>query len=145
MSIHAEIQQQIRAVIDGHSALDILSPTFIASEVLDTFGAPEEIHVHWLSFEHAKHMARRILAAKFDPDGEENEVYQGDMFSGLLQERYPIRRGPGEEPVYKPRTLMTVDELDWNIESLRKAAVARVRHADALQVYRDQVAQSAAA
>jgi hypothetical protein len=123
-----------------------LSPTLLADRCYEHFAfGNEELHVRYLAIEHAKQMARSILARRFDVDGEENEAMQGDMFSGHLQSRYPIPVKTGEQPQYKPREALTQEELDWNISQLRKSAAARLKHADALQAYRDNRAFSKAA
>jgi hypothetical protein len=144
MSLHDDIQQAVRGVIADNEHVDLLSPTFIAFRVVEAFGGQSEPHLQWLAVEQAKQMARRVLGAKFDVDGEENSAHQGDMFSGLLQDRYPIPRSRGEDPVYKPRHALTLAELDWNIDQLNKSADARMRHAAALQSFRDQQHQRAA-
>lgn len=143
MSIHSDIQQETRRIIDESRHIDLLSPTFIATRVVNWFGEIDEAHLKWLSLEQAKQIARRTLAAKFDPDGDESDAYQGDMFSGLLQERYPTPIRDGGDPVYKPRHLLSVDEIDWNIAKLEKSADARRQHAAALRSFRDQVALAA--
>jgi len=139
VSIYSEISEVISRVIDENRGVDTLSPTFIALQTVDHFGAPEEIHIKHLAFEQAKQMARTKLRNKFSSDGLENEAHQGDMFSGLLQERYPVPVKMGEEPQYKYLRLMTREELDWNIAQLMKSADARVQHARALQAFRDQM------
>jgi hypothetical protein len=144
MSVNAQIVETIRNVITDNLHVDILSPTFIALQVLDHYGKPERAHIFHLSFEQAKQMARSELRAKFEPDGELNETHQGDMFSGLLQERYPVPTPRGQDPQYKYLRLLTVEELDWNIASLEKSADARVQHARALRAHRDRVALLAA-
>jgi hypothetical protein len=144
MSIHAEIVETIRAVITENGDVDILSPTFIALQVIKRFGQPDKAHIYHLSLEQAKQMARVELRAKFEPDGERNDTHQGDMFSGLLQERYPVPTRRGEDPQYKYLRLLTVEELDWNIAKLERSADARVQHARALRAHRDRVAVAAA-
>jgi hypothetical protein len=139
MSAHSEICQFVRVQIEYSLQID-LSPTFLANRIIDHFGKPEEMHVLWLAFEQAKQIARRELAAKFDVDSEDNEVYQGDMFSGMLQQRYPVPVSSGCDPVYRPLDRLSVEELDWNIAKLFKSADARVQHARALQAHRDNVA-----
>ncbi len=80
-------------------------------------------------------MARKALATQFSPDSRESRAYQGELFSGLLQARYPIPRKQEEEPVYKLLDTLTETECRWNIRQLRKSANARVEHADALLAY----------
>lgn len=142
MSVFDDVQQTMRRVfVDlGGDEQVALSPTLLAVRTFDRFNSESvDIRIEWSSVEHLKQMARKMLASKYGHDGEENEVYQSDMFSGQLQDRYPIPRAKGEDPVYKPRDLLTVDEMDWNIKQLRKSADARLRHADALQLFRDSL------
>lgn len=139
MSMHEDISQELRSVIDRMSGATDISPELVANLCCDRFGsASTEIHMRYLAIEHAKAMARRILAAKFDPDGQENDAHQGDMFSGQLQERYPIMRRAGEDPVYRPLGTLSLADLDFNVQQLMKSADARVKHARALQAYRDR-------
>jgi hypothetical protein len=105
---------------------------------------PDSAEIGYLSLEQAKQMARTKLRRKFEADGEENDAHQSDMFSGLLQERYPVPVPRGSEPQYKWLRLLTRDELDWNIAQLMKSADARVQHARALQAHRDMHHSSAA-
>lgn len=142
MSAHSEIEQTIRKIITGLNDAGVVSlgPTAIALRTYEHYGREgDDMHVRYASVEHFKQMSRAALAKQYDPDdGDESEAYQGDMFSGHLQSRYPIPRKPDDEPTYKPRGGLTLAELDWNIAQLRKSASARLRHADALQSYRDQ-------
>jgi hypothetical protein len=59
-------------------------------------------------------------------------------------EQVPNEEDP-EEPTYKRLDALTSEELNWNVARLRKEAeqfcieaVKSLRHADALQAYRDQ-------
>lgn len=137
MSIHAEINDVIGRIIIENDHVDTLSPTYIALQTLEHYGVPSEVHIKHLSFEQAKQMARMKLRKKFGADGEENPAHQDDMFSGLLQERYPIPVPKGADPQYKWLRLLTESELDWNITHLFKSADARIQHAHALQAHRD--------
>ncbi len=140
MSVYEEVQQTMRRVFNevGGDVHIALSPTLLAVKTFETFtNEHTDIHVEWASIEHFKALARRMLARQYEHESDENESYQGDMFSGELQDRYPVPRAAGEDPIYKPRAMLTPAELAWNIEQLRKSADARLRHADALQAYHD--------
>jgi hypothetical protein len=142
LSAHSEIEQTIRQIIGelNDAGVIALGPTAIAMRTYDVYSHPDDdVHVRYASVEHFKQMSRSVLAKQYDPeDGDESEAYQGDMFSGHLQTRYPIPRKRDDEPIYKPREVLTTSELDWNIAQLEKSAHARLRHADALRLYRDQ-------
>lgn len=148
MSMHEEICQQLRELIPDSEDVRVcaidLSPTDLARLCFRKF-EDENIdpHVEYAAIEHYKTMARKILSAHFDPDGESNPAHasgQADMFSGMLQERYPIRRTPGADPVYRPLGHLSLADLDWNIDMLKKSAGARLAHADALKAHRNIVA-----
>lgn len=142
MSMHDEINQAIRAAVASSPGLAMLSVNWVANAALKTYQTGnEEAHVLYASLEHFKQQTRKILSAKFSPDGEENEAHQNDMFSGTLQERYPIPRRGDSEPVYKLREHMTLAEIDWNISQLEKSADARKRHAHALRAFREERAR----
>lgn len=144
MSLHEAIASEMTRFIDARAECAIISPAAVAAATLRAF-CPDalEPHVEYASLEHFKNMARKVLAHRFDDDGAENEAYaaQGEMFSGHLQDRYPLPRKRGEDPVYKLREHLTADEVRWNLQSLRRSANARLAHADALEAW----AQSRAA
>ncbi len=140
MSLHEDIQQRIGAALEKADAQGMrdLSPSWIANQVYEIYGRPStEIHIQYACIEHLKQMARKFLASKFNPDSLESRAYQGDLFSGTLQARYPTPRKQGEEPVYKPLNTLSASEFDWNINQLTKSADARVKHADALRGYKE--------
>ena len=56
--------------------------------------------------------------------------FQDDMFSGVLQKRYPIPRAENEEPQYKIRQLLTDEESLYIVTILRKKANSLNAHAD---------------
>lgn len=143
MSLHEEIAADIQREIEAASPAIPLSPTTLALAVLSRLSAePLTPKVQYASLEHLKQMARKALAGRYEPDGAENDAHQGDMFSGHLQDRYPVPRVKGADPIYKPRDVLSADELAWNVGQLRKAAAARLRHADALQAWADDRMQA---
>lgn len=147
MSLHEEIGFAIQREIDSMGDAIALSPTSLAIAVQRSFEASSiEPHIAYTSLEHLKQMARRVLARNFDTTGDDGDAreIQGEMFSGQLQDRYPLPRVGSAEPIYKRRDSLTQSEVDWNIRQLRKSAAARLEHADALQAWADARRQSAA-
>ena len=136
MSLHEEITTFQSKFIEDRRDCAVISPAALASATLQSF-APDglEAHIEYASLEHFKAMARKALARRFDDEGEDNSAYaaQGEMFSGHLQERYPVPRTKGTEPQYKLRSMLSADERRWNVNSLRKSVDARLAHADALE------------
>jgi hypothetical protein len=82
-----------------------------------------------------RQLARAYLRRKCDPtrvpfDDEGGEDF---LFSGLLQDRYPIAPKHGENPVYVLRALMSPEDRAYNVSRLRRASLGFSQHADALE------------
>jgi hypothetical protein len=137
MTIREDITTVIGQWIDDRGEIAVISPTALAVATMRYFeDGGIEPHVEYTSLEHFKQIARQVLAHRYDDEGEDNEAYggdQGELFSGSLQDRYPLPRRRGAEPQYKLRRLLTATERAWNVEQLRKSAMARLEHADALE------------
>jgi hypothetical protein len=135
MAVHEDITSFMQRWITAREEAAILSPTVLAVAARQNFErGPLELHIEYTSLEHLKQMARRVLANRYNDDGEDNPAYeQGELFSGHLQQRYPIPHQRGSDPQYKLRHLLTDRERAWNVEFLRKSATARLAHADALE------------
>ena len=135
MSLHEDIVVEMHRIVD-QSRADIITPASLAISVQNQFVKGRlEPHIEYTSLEHFKQLARKVLSAKHDADSDENEVYQGELFSGLLQTRYPLPRQAGEEPAYKLLEFMSPSEIAWNVKTLRRSAEARLQHADALEAW----------
>jgi len=136
MSQHQQIVTEMQRQYDRLGDAILVGPKALAYKVYQHFANGEvEPHVQYASLEHMTNMARRFLAKNNDPDDDDNEIYgaQGVLFSGKLQDRYPVPRRAGEEPLYKKRSELTPEERAWNVDQLRKAARSRQEHADALE------------
>lgn len=145
MSLHESINTAMQRYIDGRADCAILSPAAMASAAYQEFASDSvEPHIEYGCLEHFKGMARKVLAGRFTDDGEENAAYagQGELFSGHLQDRYPLPRKAGTDPTYKLRHLLTAEERAWNVALLRKSGEARLAHADALEA--EAMSQAAA-
>ena len=152
---HSTLRDQIisalRIEIDRCGNATELSPTTLAVAVQRTFDIGEEVepHIAYASLEHIKQIAREVLRRNFDDevlDDEDrdddslgtNATYQDDMFSGHLQERYPLLgRKKSDDPIYKLRRAMSYEEVAACVAQLRKSARARMQHADALEAWND--------
>lgn len=146
MNQHQQIMEEMeRQTLLLGDAITI-SPSALAHRVFEAFAMDEvEPHIQYACIEHLKQMARLKLR-KSSEDTDENPVYgQLDLpgFSGHLQERYPLPRPAGEEPVYKLREHLTADERAWNVSQLRKSGRARLEHADALEAEGQMVGAAA--
>lgn len=136
MSLHETIVADIARFIDGMGDCDIITPDSIARACVEKYSEGRlEAHIAYASLEHFKQMARAALRGRFEDEGDDNPAYeQGELFSGHLQERYPIPRTEGVA-AYKRREALTADEVKWNVRSLRRAADARQMHARALEAW----------
>lgn len=135
MSLHEDIVVEMHRILEQTDA-DIITPGSLALAVQRRYISNKvDAHIEYASLEHCKAIARRVLAGKHDIESDESEAYQGELFTGRLQTRYPLPRPKGEEPAYKLRENMSDDEIRWNIRSLRKSADARLEHADALEAW----------
>jgi|688.fasta_scaffold167928_4 hypothetical protein len=136
MSLHDDITSTIDQLVadaDTNNAV-YASPTAIAVDVHSIYGDDDEDdHIKYASIEHFKHMARKRLARRYDYASQEALESQDDMFSGELQQRYPIPRKLGEEPQYKLRHLLTDVERAFNLEKMRRTASSLLAHADAFE------------
>jgi hypothetical protein len=139
MNLHQHINAEIERQYEAMRGAILISPTALAHRVFEGFSTGEEDpHVQYTSLEHLKQMVRGYLAKSKEPDGDDSDAYVqasldlGITFSGKLQDRYPLPRKAGEEPVYKLRSELTADERAWNVALLRKSGQARLEHADAL-------------
>jgi hypothetical protein len=145
MSLHESIVTDMSKVISDMGDCSIISPTSLALKVQSEYAEGKlEPHIEYTSLEGLKSIARKLLAGNFDADGEANSAHQGEMFSGHLQDRYPVPRKKGVEPVYKLREALTSDEVMWNVRTLRKSAEARLLHADALEAWHQSTSAQAA-
>lgn len=136
MNLHEAICVEIHSVIDALAGADIVSPSYVAREVQSRYrGEGLEPHIEYASLEHLKQMARRVLSARYDAESDESEALQGELFSGHLQQRYPVPHKRGDDPIYKLLGTLTADDVAWNVHQLRKSANARMLHADALEAW----------
>ena len=138
-SLHKDIETALQIERDKLGSIKDIAPATLALAVQKRFkgrGRKIEPHIQYTSFEHLKQMARKILR-RFEPDSDESQSIQGEMFSGHLQDRYPIPHAPDEDPIYRLREALTYEEAKWNCVRLRKSIVARMEHADALQAWNE--------
>lgn len=138
MSLHDDIVVEMHRIVDQSQA-DIITPSSLAQAVQGLYLSRQvDPHIEYASLEHHKQIARRVLAGKMDAESDENEVYQGELFTGRLQTRYPLPRQKDVEPAYKLREALTDAEVAWNIAALRRSAEGRMLHAIALEAWHQE-------
>jgi len=134
MNLHETITTDLHGLIEEISA-DIITPASLALALQARYGEELDPRIQYLSFEHLKAMARKLLGRRFDAESDEAEATQGELFSGHLQRRYPLPPVPGQEAAYKALEALSPDEIRWNVKTLRKSGQARLMHADALEAW----------
>lgn len=138
MSQHENLTRTMQKIIDDLGECAIMSPAAIAGATLAAIRlAKLEPDIEYLSLEQLKAMARRLLAKRFDPDGEENPAYsaQGEMFSGKLQQRYPVPQLRGEPPAYKRTEHLTDQEALAIAGRFKRCSEAHIAHGAALMAF----------
>lgn len=136
LSLHEQVLTDINLMIDGKNGVSHISPTTIAQALADEWADDDtDPRITYLSIEHLKQLARRALRGRFDTESDGASADQGELFSGELQRRYPTPHAPGDDPAYVLLELLTPDEIRWNVDSLRKSADARLKHARALEAF----------
>lgn len=135
MSEHAEIMTEMQAQMEVLGPAVAVMPSALAHATYCEISPDqdEDRMVAYLTVQMLTAMARKLLGKRFSHDSDEADAYDGDLFSGALQARYPLPRVNGEEPTYKLREHLTDDERSWNVKQLRKSAQSRLEHADALE------------
>lgn len=135
MSEHSEIMTEMQAQLELLASAVAVMPTALAHATYCEISPDQNDDrlVAYLTVQMLTAMARKLLGKRFNHDSDEADAYDGDLFSGALQARYPLPRVNGEEPTYKLREHLTDTERSWNVKQLRKSAQSRLEHADALE------------
>lgn len=142
MMTHAEAEKLIaitNEVITKHQTESQISPTWIATAVMQKID-PDRISpplVYIGCHLEIRQLARGILGKRFDKESEDNAdpIDQHEMFPGL-QKRYPLPRSSRDaEPVYQRLEDLTRIDVIFNVNRLRREAVAKNDHADRLEAY----------
>jgi hypothetical protein len=87
--------------------------------------------VKWMAVLELRQLARAICRERQVHDEYEAEAKSGSLFDFTLQPRYPAQREGCDAYVLRDR--LTLAERRDNISRLRHEAVAKTRHADALE------------
>lgn len=128
----AELHAIVAKVYDKHRERDVVSPSWLATEVMVEIEFPRELHpVGYLGCHlQVRQIARSFCRTKFDPvDAQE------DLFSGSLQHRYPRAGSNREATEYVLLSLMSDEDVSFNVSRLRSEASAKLDHADALEAW----------
>jgi hypothetical protein len=137
MTDEEQLAQAVQTIIERHSDLVAISPAWVATAAMQVIEFPRDLHALGYAGCHLelRQMARSKLRRQFDPVTRADDAadYGEDLFPDTLQDRYPRHPRSMCEPEYVQRARMSRDDLDYNVERMRRAGSALLRHADALQ------------
>ncbi|MCP5197681.1 MAG: hypothetical protein H6974_12995 [Gammaproteobacteria bacterium] len=136
MNLHPEVNAHhlCREIIESQWADDRpISPGSVATEMLSRFKESDPT-VEYRCFLDFKGIARGFLRRVFRE--KEEKMEQQALFGGLLQARYPAKRGDDE--VYARPDDLNDAEIIQNVNRLKKEARAKDDHAVALLGYLNQ-------
>lgn len=142
MTAEEQLYAETRRVIDGQGDKPEVSPAWIATHVMCAIEFRPALHHLGYAGCHLqiRQVARQELRKRHDPPAKIKdalETGQDELFSDVLQDRYPRRTVAGEEPVYVLRELMTDEDVDYNERRMRSGGMALLRHADNLRAWHD--------
>ncbi len=138
MSEGAELVDAVRRVYDINRNVVSIDPEFLANGAMEIIRFDRSTHrLGWVGCNlHLREVARSFCRRNFDHAADALErSLQGEMFAETLQDRYPRKRRRGEDhpPEYILRDYLTEDDRWFNIDRLRSASTALVKHSDALE------------
>ena len=147
MKENNELTDAVRRVYEINRNVVSLDPGFLADGAMEIIGFAQATHpVGWLGCHlHLRQLARAYCRRNFEAPADGAGERQGFLPLDALQDRYPRRPVPDQEPVYVLREHLTEDDRWFNIARLRQSAAALLRHADALQAETEQLFGSRAA
>lgn len=152
MSINAQIETEIIKVLTpmmGHVE-SIIKPKRIADVVLSNLD-PESNSPATVSYgciQHLRGKVREVLARKYDAvtrTQEQIRAGQPDLFDGVLQDYYPVKRSfDGEaETIYVPKDDLSDADVEKIAHRMETGADSLKRHAKALRSYQRNRKQAA--
>lgn len=137
MTAESTLAEAAQRVIDRRRDRQSISPSWVATEAMNDLD-PERVSVEIVYFGchlQLRQIAREILRKRFKPDEAPERSAQHDLFPDL-QWRYPTARtAKNEEPEYVLLESLTKEDINYNVARLRSEAVAKLRHADALEAF----------
>lgn len=139
MTAEEQLYAAVQTVIDDYQDAGEVSPSWLATQVMDKIEFPRSLHALGYVGCHLeiRQIARQKLRRAHDPNARVEASVEGedDLFPETLQERYPRQPRPPEEPIYAKRDLLTRADVQYNVERMRRGGRALLKHADALEAW----------
>lgn len=135
MSESDRLAEEVARACDFNASVTSIDPAMIADRVMASIEAVfEDNPLEWVGCHlHVRQLARSYLRGRFAPESKQNGDSENDLFPETLQDRYPCRPRPESEPVYTLRSSLSEEDRWYNIDRLRKTAVALVKHSNAFE------------
>lgn len=139
MSEEKRLRELVLTVFDGREDAITISPAWLATETMVRLdpGRTSDPTIYLAAHLQFRQVARDVLRGRFQPQAEPDEEAQHPLFP-MLQRRYPLPHKRGEEPVYKRLEDLSSDEAAFNVARLSREAAGKLKHADALEAWRQQ-------
>jgi len=136
MTEEEELALAVQKAIDHCGDDEEISPAWVATQVMTDIEFSRSLHRLGYAGCHLelRQMARVRLRKRFDPADAEEDPQQ-EMFPSTLQKRYPRRPRANEEPVYAPIHSLSDDDIAFNVERMRRGALALQKHANRLEAW----------
>lgn len=134
-----QLYAAVQKVIDDYRLVGEVSPSWVATQVMVEIEFPQSLHALGYIGCHLeiRQIARQKLRRAHDPYAKVKASVEGedDLFPETLQERYPRKPVPDEEPLYALRDLLTKSDVEYNVARMRRGGRALLKHADALEAW----------
>lgn len=146
-TLHDDVMHQIMLEAE---AMDVartsrVSPSLLAMKVFGHYAANSiEDHITYTSLQHLTKMTAMFLRRHLPEEHAARAVDTKDIFGDLLQDRYPASRTRDQEPVYVLREHMSSNDVQFNVHRMRAVGGRLLQHADALEAWNQNRAQTAA-
>lgn len=144
MTDEQQLSALLQAIYDRKDADIRVSPAWLATEAMAEID-PDRVsptRVYVAAHLELRQLARAICRSRAEPTEDTTE--QHEMFPGL-QRRYPeARSANSEEPQYVKLEHMTEEDVRYNVRRLRSEASSKLAHADALEAWWQNRAETAA-
>lgn len=142
----SKARELLASIYERHQHKVSVSPSWLATEAMQTLDPGRQSHPIEYTMAHLqfRQLARTVCSGRWEKERPGEETEQHDLFP-VLQKRYPkAGRSAEQEPEYVLLEHLTADDVQFNIDRLRKEAAGKMKHADALEAWAASRPQAAA-
>jgi len=139
-------RELLAGIYERHQHKVFVSPSWLATEAMQILDPSHRSHPIEYTMAHLqfRQLARSVCSGRWERERPGETTEQHDLFP-VLQKRYPrAGRSSEQEPEYVLLEHMSGADVRFNVGRLRKEAVGKMRHADALEAWGASRPQAAA-